>query len=239
MNIEELMNLKEILLVQKSEDQCVVISTKRSFLPEYSNLYVRPMYARKSEIESEINTARAIEKTEKNIEELLRNAIRYYNYNSQKIEESFTTGIVLDREKYEQICEKLHKYSEKEILTKDICDSEIFSAVMHNIVELQPYMMKHYNDIPTKTGALFTEHVCVEPTIFVEFDKFYEKMKKLGYTININKESTDSKTNDPYEKLFLSMMENSEESINTKYCNDLVITVNLIENNSIKRKLKK
>ena len=147
MNIEELMGLKELLMKQKNEDQCVVISNKRSFLPEDSSLFIKPLYTRKSVILSNINTNRAIEKVEKNIEEVLTNAIKYYGYNSQKIEEIFTMGIILDRDKYEQICEKLRKHSEIDILTKDICDKEILEATLPNIIELHPYLLKNYKNI--------------------------------------------------------------------------------------------
>ena len=243
MNIEELMGLKELLMKQKNEDQCVVISNKRSFLPEDSSLFIKPLYTRKSVILSNINTNRAIEKVEKNIEEVLTNAIKYYGYNSQKIEEIFTMGIILDRDKYEQICEKLRKHSEIDILTKDICDKEILEATLPNIIELHPYLLKNYNDeADKKTGEFYTTHICADFATYIDFNQFYNKVKELGYKTSINKENKESEfvgNDNLYRKLFWEIMQHSKNSFeqDNKLYTDLVVTADLSQKS--KKRIKK
>ncbi len=243
MNIEELMGLKELLMKQKNEDQCVVISNKRSFLPEHSPLFLKPLYTRKSTILSNVNTNRALERLEKNIEEILTNAIKFYGYNSQKIEEIFTMGIILDREQYEQICEKLRKHSEIDILTKDICDTEILEAVMPNIIELHPYLLKHYNDeLDTRTGQFHTTHACAEFATYIDFNQFYKKLKELGYKLSIDKENKEQsefvENNNPYKKLFWEIIQYNKSSIEqeNKFYTDLIVTADLTKN---KKRIKK
>lgn len=243
MNIEELMGLKELLMKQKNEDQCVVISNKRSFLPEDSSLFIKPLYTRKSVILSNINTNRAIEKVEKNIEEVLTNAIKYYGYNSQKIEEIFTMGIILDRDKYEQICEKLRKHSEIDILTKDICDKEILESALSNIIELHPYLLKHYNDEVNENGEFHKIHACADFATYIEFNQFYNKIKELGYKLSIDKENKKQSefvgNDNPYQKLFWEIMRHSKNSFeqDNKLYTDLVVTADLSQES--KKRIKK
>lgn len=230
MKVEMLKRLKEELLSQLDDDSVVVITTKRSFLPEENNLFINPRYRKKSEILATINNERVVNKAESNIERTLTNSIKYGKYNSQRIEESFFVAIVMDRRKYEEKCTELQEHSAEEILDMDIFDNESLKLI-DDIVMIQPCMISCYANPKNREDHL--DYVAVEPVTYVHFNDFYRQMEELGYQIEIKDSERvheSSKHSEPFDRLVDFVMSNNfynEDFTRFDYATNILITADL------------
>ncbi len=232
MKLEMLRRLREELLLQQVDDAAVVITTKRSFLPEEDELYINPRFRKKDEITANINTDKVVEKTEKNIEQALTNSIKYGNYNSKLIEESLFVAIVMDRRRYEEICMELRDYSTEEILNEDILNKETL-GLMDDVVMIQPCMINCYKNPNNREDH--KEYAAVEPVAYAHFNDFYNQIQELGYKIEIigSKEEI-GKHNKPIDSLVDYVMNNDyydKNELHFGYSTNILVTADLENTN--------
>lgn len=243
MDIEKIFNLKDILITDMNK-QYVVLTTKRNFLNEDSPLFVKPRYKRIEEILSQIRTDDAIENIEMHMQRMKEKLeSRYCNFN--KIEERITVGILMERDKYEQIHQKTKNYSDEEVLHTNIIDMDILKWTIHNVVEIYPYMMR-YNDENNSSKQYQSGYVVVEPSKLINFKDLCNVLAGLGYKIDLLKGSGEllkeqdlSRSNDePYRKLCALLLNNKgvyTDGIEYGYSTDIVIVSNN-KSNDIKNK---
>ncbi len=228
MKVEMLRRLRAQIVKDQDEDSVVIITSKRSFLPEENRLHVNPIFRRKSDILSNINTEQVVATSEKRMEEMLTKSMQIRKYDTRSIEESFFVGIVMDRTSYEEICETLRNCSTEQILNKDILNEEPLSLV-EDIVCIQPGILKCSNDL--KNDSL--EYVVVEPVAYVHYNDFYNNMADLGYQVDIcdSQEGSNDRHAKPFDLLVDYVMNNSKcqkEEPHFDYATNIVVSANLI-----------
>lgn len=238
MDIEKIFNLQDILIADENEEY-VIITTKRNFLNPNSSLYVRPRYVKTKDILSQIRTEDVVKNITKNMD-FMEKRLSKNNCNYNQIEERITAGILIKRDKYNQLCEMTHHYSKDELLNTDVIDSSILAWAIHNVVELSPYMMGY----TTQDNKYESSYAVVEPAKFVHIKQLCNYMATLGYKVDVVKTSSDilkqrviGNGSDPYQTLCSMILNNQgiyTDGIEHGYTTNVVITESNVNNRTNK-----
>lgn len=234
MDIEKIINLKDIL-VNDMDKQYVILLTKRSFLNEHSPIYVKPRYIKLKDILLQIKTDEATQNIDKHIKKM-ETKMELENCGFDRIEECITAGIIMDKQKYDEIHNKTKNYSDKEILNTDIINMDILKWTIHNVIAIYPYALRYATD-NNNSMEYKTSHVVVEPSKLICLKELCNSLTNLGYKVDLLKGSTEilkernfsSSKVDPYKELCSFLLNNKgvyTNGIGHDYATNLVVVSN-------------
>lgn len=205
---------KERLKDIYDEDGVVVIKSKRSFLPEYDNLYIKPSFKKKIDILGSMDTSKALNEFYRTAESIGSKC----NNEDTNMEERISLGIVMDRKTYEDLCEKIQDLSSYEVLNTNILlDDEEF--IKNGIVKVSPYFMDCQEENK--------QYAVVSPSYYVRFNEFCKEIENYGANLAIkvgDKDSNITSTSNEYYNILKNLLQ--EQNVEESGQIDLKVTMN-------------